>query len=62
VTGYTAVYRAERLFGEQGWSYSCFFDGHVVFEGWSRGSKREAESEVRRGINARETRGEQVAS
>lgn len=54
-TGYrTTIYRQERLFGEPGWTYECLYNGRVVFEGWTRGSKRDAESEVRRGIANRE--------
>jgi len=50
---YTAIYRSERLLGEPGWTYQCFCDGLLVFEGWTRGAKRDAEAEVRRGIHAR---------
>lgn len=53
-SGYTATYRPETLFSEPGWAYSCFHNGREIFNGWSRGSKREAESEVRRGIANRE--------
>lgn len=52
--GYTAHYWPETINNEPGWSYECLFDGRVIFEGWSRGKKRDAEFEVRRGINNRE--------
>jgi hypothetical protein len=52
---YTAIYRAERCANESGWTYQCLYNGRLVFEGWTRGAKRDAEAEVRRGIDARET-------
>jgi hypothetical protein len=52
--GYTAHYWPETLGGEPGWSYECLTGGRVVFEGWTRGVKRDAEHEVRRGIANRE--------
>lgn len=51
---YTATYKPETIGGERGWSYECFCDGRLVFEGWSRGAKREAEADVRNGIRNRE--------
>lgn len=60
--GYTAIYRAERLLGEPGWTYQCLFNGQLIFEGWTRGSKRDAEAEVRQGIDAREALISAVAS
>lgn len=53
MTGFTVIYRHERLLGESGWTYQCFHNGNVVFEGWTRGAKSDAEAEVRRGIEAR---------
>jgi len=52
--GYTAVYEPATIGDEHGWSYEVRCGGRVVFEGWSRGKKRHAELEVRRGIDARE--------
>jgi hypothetical protein len=53
VKGYTATYKPETIAGEPGWSYQCFCDERLVFEGWSRGAKRDAEAEVRNGIRNR---------
>lgn len=51
--GYTATYKPETILGEQGWSYQCFCDGRLIFDGWSRGKKTEAEQCVRDGIKSR---------
>jgi hypothetical protein len=51
---YTATYEPQTVNGEQGYWYRCFAGGRLIFEGWSRGKKREAEAEVRNGINARD--------
>lgn len=52
---YTVNYRAEPRNDEHGWSYQVFCRSRLVFEGWARGRKHNAEAEVREGINARET-------
>lgn len=54
MTGYVTHYRQERLGDELGWTYQCLYFGRVVFEGWTRGKKSDAEQEVRRGIANRE--------
>lgn len=54
MTGYTAHYWFERINDEDGFAYECLHNGRVIFEGWCRGKKREAEHEVRRGIDNRE--------
>jgi hypothetical protein len=51
---YTATYEPRTMGGEAGFWYRCHADGRLIFEGWSRGSKPNAEAEVREGINARE--------
>jgi hypothetical protein len=51
---YTATYEPDRILGEDGYSYTCYCNGVVVFEGWTRGKKRDAEAEVRNGIMNRE--------
>lgn len=51
---YTATYEPDTIMGEAGWSYACYCEGRLIFEGWSRGKKSDAEAEVRNGINNRE--------
>lgn len=51
---YTATYKHQTICGEAGWSYVVTCDGRLVFEGWSRGRKRDAEAEVRNGIRNRD--------
>lgn len=56
---YTATYEPRLMAGEPGYWYRCFVGDRggsrrLVFEGWSRGRKHHAETEVRHGINARE--------
>lgn len=51
--GYTATYKPETIRGEAGWTYSCFCDGKLVFDGWTKGKKRDAEAIVRKGIENR---------
>lgn len=52
---YTATYKAETIAGEAGWSWHLFAFGRLVAEGWTRGKKSEAETEVRTAIAARDT-------
>ncbi len=52
---YTVTYEPETIQGEHGYSYRVYTSrSHLVFEGWTRGKKHEAEIEVRHGIEARE--------
>lgn len=51
---YKTTYKRESVAGEIGWTYIVSCSGRVVFEGWSRGAKREAQVEVRNGIINRE--------
>lgn len=53
--GYTATYEAQTLTGQAGWAWKLFADGRLVAEGWTRGKKSEAETEVRIVISARDT-------
>lgn len=51
---YSATYEPQIMNGEHGFWYRCFAAGRLIFEGWSRGKKHLAETEVRNGIDARE--------
>lgn len=51
---YTATYDPSTIGGEQGYWYCCYVNGRIIFEGWERGAKKNAEATVREGINARE--------
>lgn len=53
--GYAATYEPQIVYGEAGYWYRCFVGGRLIFEGWSRGRRCQAEAEVRHGIDARET-------
>lgn len=55
IMNYTATYKAETIAGEPGWSWHLFSFGRLVAEGWTRGKKSEAETEVRTAIAARDT-------
>lgn len=52
---YSATYEPTTLDGKPAWSYACYCAGRLIFYGVSAGKKRDAEDEVRRGIEARET-------
>lgn len=51
---YSATYEPQIVYGEAGYWYRCYVGGRLIFEGWSKGKKRDAEDEVRNGIDARE--------
>jgi hypothetical protein len=53
IPGYSVTYDRETICGDPGYSYRVFCGPRLVFEGWSRGSKRDAEADVREGIRAR---------
>jgi hypothetical protein len=51
---YSTVYERDEVNGDFGYWYRTFAGGVLVFEGWACGHRRNAEREVREGINARE--------
>ena len=55
MSNYTATYKPQKMNGEPGWSWWLFADGRLVAEGWCRGKKTDAETEVRTTIAARDT-------
>lgn len=50
---FTVTYEPTTMCGERGYSYECFCGHRLVFTGWSRGHRRNAEADVRNAINTR---------